>query len=150
MLTPLPLAPRAPLAPVASSKKLFFEYSFVNLTHFSVKDVQFSIKLLMWPRGRPKRAKGRPRVGQRDPKAPKGRPKDAQREPKGSPKSQNGGQSRPRGRQGRSQGTQRRPKEAKGKDIYQKTPDQPPKRTLCYCIKNFACGGGTLIRSLCN
>ena len=41
LLTPLPGIPRAR---VASSQKMFFVYSFMNLTHFSVKDVQFQIK----------------------------------------------------------------------------------------------------------
>ena len=78
------------------------------MTHFSVKDVQFSIKLLMWPRGCPKRAKGRPRVGQRDPKARKGRPRAPQRVKteakvgpggaKGVPKTPKGCQRKPKGK----------------------------------------------------
>ena len=91
----------------ANTKKLKHDYRFVNLTHFSVKDVQFSIKLLMWPRGCPKRAKGRPRVGQRDPKAPKGRPERAQGLPKESKR-------RPKSAQGAPRAFPRHPKEAKG------------------------------------
>ena len=49
LLTPLPGIPRAPLAPLANSKKLICVDSFMHLTHFSVKDVQFSIKLPMCP-----------------------------------------------------------------------------------------------------
>mgnify|MGYP002807781407 CR=1 FL=1 len=45
LLTPLSLAPVAPRAPRASSEKLIFEYSFVNLTHFSVKDVHLFNKI---------------------------------------------------------------------------------------------------------
>ena len=91
----------------ANTKKLKHDYRFVNLTHFSVKDVQFSIKLLMWPRGCPKRAKGRPRVGQRDPKAPKGRPERAEGLPKESKR-------RPKSAQGAPRAFPRHPKEAKG------------------------------------
>ena len=103
-MTPLPWDPRDPRA---NTKKLKHDYRFVNLTHFSVKDVQFSIKLLMWPRGRPKRAKGRPRVGQRDPKAPKGRPERAEGLPKESKR-------RPKSAQGAPRAFPRHPKEAKG------------------------------------
>ena len=71
----------------ANTQKLFFEYSFVNLTHFSVKDVQFSIKLTTWPKGSPKgarrTAKGTPRVPQGEPKGAKGSEKGSKREPKG-------------------------------------------------------------------
>ena len=104
----IPRAPQAPRAPRANSKKLRFEYSFVNLTHFSVKDVQFSIKLPMWPKGSPKRAKGSPRAGQRHPKAPEGRPEGAQGFPKESKRSPKSAQRKPKA-------FQRHPKEAKGK-----------------------------------
>ena len=43
-MTPLPWDPGDPGDRDANSPKLIFEYSFVNLTHFSVKDVPFSIK----------------------------------------------------------------------------------------------------------
>ena len=91
----------------ANTQKLIFDYRFVNLTHFSVKDVEFSIKLPMWPKGCPKRAKGRPRAGQRDPKAPKGRPERAQGLPKES-------KWRPKSAQGAPRAFPRHPKEAKG------------------------------------
>ena len=102
----------------ANTQKLFFEDSFVNLTHFSVKDVPFSIKLSLWPKGPPKRTKWSPRAAQRDPKAVQMLPKDSIWNPKWV--------------QGTPKALQRHPQEAKGEDIYQKTPDQPPKRTLCY------------------
>ena len=92
--------------PRAKTQKPILEDSFVNLTHFSVKDVQFSIKLPMWPKGCPKRAKGGPRAGQRDPKAPKGRPERAQGLPKESKRS-------PKSAQGAPKAFQRHPKEAK-------------------------------------
>ena len=92
---------------LANTQRLIFEDSFVNLTHFSVKDVQFSIKLPMWPKGCPKRAKGSPRAGQRDPKAPKGRPERAQGLPKESKR-------RPKSAQGAPRAFPRHPKEAKG------------------------------------
>ena len=41
----MPPLPRDPRDRRANSQKLTFENSFVNLTHFSVKDVHFSIKL---------------------------------------------------------------------------------------------------------
>ena len=89
----------------ASSKKLFFEDSFVNLTHFSVKDVPFSIKLTMWPEGSPKRVQGNPRsVQKRGPKAAQVFPKES----KWSPKSV----------QGTPKALQRQFQEAKGEDIY--------------------------------
>ena len=93
-------------------KSCFVEQSFVNLTHFSVKDAPFSIKLPMWPKGCPKRPKGGPRAGQRDPKAPKGTPRGSPRSPqrvkteakvgpggaKGVPKTPKGGQRKPQGK----------------------------------------------------
>ena len=91
----------------ANTRWLVFEYSFVNLTHFAVKDVQFSIKLPIWPKGSPKRAKGSPRAGQRDPKAPKGRPEGAQDLPKELKWSRKSAQGAPKA-------FQRHPKEAKG------------------------------------
>ena len=80
-MTPLQ---RDPWDRYANSKKLISDYCFVNFTNFSVKDVQFLIKLPMWPKGSPKKAKGSPRAGQRDPKAPKGRPEGAQELPEES------------------------------------------------------------------
>jgi len=81
-----------------------------------------------WPKGSQRPAKVSPRALQRELREPKERPKGAQGFPKGS----KGWQSRPRGRQRHSKDTKRKPEEAKGKDIYQKTPDHAPKRTLCY------------------
>ena len=52
LLTPLPglpLAPLAPLAPPANSKKLIFEYSFVNLTHFTVIDSNYFTRIFTPP-----------------------------------------------------------------------------------------------------
>ena len=43
-MTPLPWDNRDNRDNRANTQKLFFEYSFVNLTHFSVKDVHFSTK----------------------------------------------------------------------------------------------------------
>ena len=107
MMTPLPWDRRDRGDQGANTQKLILDYSFVNLIHFSVKDVQFSMKLLMWPKGSPKRAKGSPRAGQRDPKAPKGRPEAAQGLPKESKR-------RPKSAQGAPKAFQRHPKEAKG------------------------------------
>ena len=135
--------------PRANSKKLFFEDSFVNLTHFSVKDVPFSIKLTLWPKGSPKRAQGNPRSAQ-------GRPKRIQRQPKCSQKSQNGAQSWSRGRQRRPKDTPRKPK---GKIYIKKLPINRPSGRyvifyaaglnvvgiwlpesilMCFCIWNIA------------
>ena len=57
----------------ANTQKLFFEYCFVNLTHFSVKHVQFLMKLLMWPKGSPK---GPRRTTKGSPRAPQGSQRD--------------------------------------------------------------------------
>ena len=76
MLTPLPGDPGDPGDPGANTKKLCYDYSFVNLTHFSVKDVQFSIKLPMWPKGSPK---GPRRTAKGSPRAPQGEPKGKNR-----------------------------------------------------------------------
>ena len=133
-MTPLPWDRRDRRA---NTQKVIFEYGFVNFTHFSVKDIQISIKLPMWPKGCPKRAKEGPRAGQRGPKAPKGRPERTQGLPKES-------KWKPKSAQGAPKAFQRHPKEAKGSQregyiyiyiyiyIYHKTHDQPPKRTLCY------------------
>ena len=69
-------------------------------------------------------SKGQPQGAQGYSKGIQRRPKDAQREPKGFQNTQ----MEPKVGPGAAGGA---PKEAKGKDIYQKTPDQPPKRTLC-------------------
>ena len=100
-MTPLPWDRRDQRDQRANTKKLKHDYRFVNLTHFSVKDVPFSIKWSLWRRGSPKRAKWNPRAAQRDSKAvhqvlpketiwnPKWvqgtqrRPKDTPRKPKG-------------------------------------------------------------------
>ena len=111
LLTPLPGIPQAPGAPGASSKKLFFVDSFMSLTHFSVKDVQFLIKLPMWPKGSPTGAKESQREPKGRPKGPKEHPKGAQ----GLPKEPKGTHSWPKGSQRRSKDTQRKPK---GKDVY--------------------------------
>jgi hypothetical protein len=76
--------------------------------------------------------KGRPQGAQGHSKANRSSQKDAQKGGQGLPKEPKGTQSGPRGRQRRSKDTQRNPKEAKGTNVSQKTPDQPPKRTLCY------------------
>ena len=43
-MTPLPWDQRDQRDQEANTERLIFENSFVNLTHFSVKDVHFSIK----------------------------------------------------------------------------------------------------------
>jgi len=76
-----------------------------------------------------KEGQGHSKGNQRGPKDVQRTPKDAQREPKGSQRSQQDTKVGPREAKGA-------PKKPKGKDItlYKKTPDQPPKRTLCYRI----------------
>ena len=91
------------------------------------------------PKGRPKAPKGTP-------KGAKGTPKSGQRKPKDSQRSQKGTKVGPREAKGAPKtpkGSQSKPKQAKASQrtqiykyiyiyIYIKTPDQPPKRTLCY------------------
>ena len=126
-MTPLRRDPRDRLEPYACSKLVFREREAVLLLF------QPPPALL-----RQRTAKGSPRTPQRmskgTPKESKGaqsRPKGRQRHPKGTPKEPKGAQSRPKGGQRHTKDTQGKPKE---QDIYLQTPDQPPKRTLCYCI----------------
>ena len=108
-MPPLPRDNRDKRDRRANTQKLIFDYSFVNSTHFSVKDVHFLIKLPMWPKGFPKRAKGsRPKGSKGTQRTPRGSPRAPQRVKteakvgpggaKGVPKTPKGGQRKPKGK----------------------------------------------------
>ena len=86
--------------------------------------------------GSPRMAKGAPREGQRHPvgthmmtKRRPRPPKRSQRKVTDTPK---GSQRASRMSRRRPKSGQRRPKEAQRAQLYIQTPDQPPKRPLCY------------------
>ena len=133
---------REPRDYYANSPKLFFYYSFVNLTHFMVIDINYFTRIFTLPSIIvgfdvklqplssiivgifyefqpssicPRTAKATPKGGQREPKGTPRLPKGHPKGAHGLPNESKGAQSRSRGRQRRSKDTQRQPKEAKGK-----------------------------------
>ena len=84
------------------------------------------------PKGCPKGGPGTPKGAQGRPKGPPRVTQDGQRGPKGRP---NGAQGTPKGARGKPKSGRREPKEPKVSPLYKQTPDQPPKRPLCYNIK---------------
>ncbi len=107
------------------------------LTLGPLMEFKFSPKCPLSPRI----SKGAPREGQRHPHGTqmtaKGRPrapKGSQREPKGTPK---GSQRAPRVTKRRPKSVQRRPKAPQKAQLYIQTPDQPPKRPVCYNHKQY-------------
>ena len=79
MLTPLP---GGSTGSVGEFQKAVFVYSFNEFD--TVADVQFSIKLPMWPKGSPEGAKESQREPKGRPKGPKRRPEGIQGHPKGA------------------------------------------------------------------
>ncbi len=92
---------------------------------FAYLGVQFSTK----SRRRPKAVQGAPKGSHRYSRTAKGTPKDSQWEPKGT---QKGGKGSPK----ETKGTPKTPKRSQRDNIYLKTPDQPPQRTLCYNLRS--------------
>ncbi len=92
-------------------------------------------------RGTPKGAQGHPKGAKEAQSWPKGTPKDAQWQPKGTPKAPEKAKVGSKGAPGHPKGAQEdeswpkgSPNGGKGEILYQKTPDQPPQRTLCYNV----------------
>ena len=123
-LTPLPLAPRAPGAPLANSKKLFVVDCFMNLTHLSVMDINYLLKFSpLSSRTIGFDVQLQPlssiivghfydfQLGSICPRMARGTPKAGKREPKGTPKGTTGAQRVPKGTPRVPRRVKRKPKE---------------------------------------
>ena len=133
LLTPLPGIPGIPRAPLASSKKLFSEISFVNLTHLLVMDINYFTNRIVTILSRTIGfdIKLQPllsiivcifyesQLGSICPRMARGTSKAGQREPKGTPKGTTGAQRVPKGKPRAPRRAKRKPKENPPSDFHE-------------------------------